>query len=451
MYRLLVVDDEDIITDSLAYMLETTPRIELDVYKAYSAIEALAYCRKSAFDIVVTDIQMPGMSGIELLKEIHKAWPRCQVIFLTGYDEFEYAYQAVQYHAARYIFKNEGDEVLLDAIAECAAVIDRELYATELLSRAEDQMRRYLPIMRQSLLRSLLTEEMPRTADLDADFKRLDIPLNINRPVMLLAAWLSMPVTGETASAVDFAVREKIGHAAASEISWMGGNSIVWIIQPIRDAGLTHAQAAVKGMAESLQRYSTAVLRCKISFVFDSAAVDWEKLPSGFTRLKFIADNWFERYSDIAIADIAYFLDTSPGGNETDRQAVIRYYNQHYQKSGDMLTDRLLSYIRENLDKDLSLYTLSEQVFLNPSYLSRRFKEITGKNIVDTIADLRVDKACELLRETAYRINKIAALVGYEYPAHFTKMFKRRTGMTPQEYRDAAHTGGYIPPNVKKE
>ena len=116
-----------------------------------------------------------------------------------------------------------------------------------------------------------------------------------------------------------------------------------------------------------------------------------------------------------------------------------------------MLTDRLLSYIRENLDKDLSLYTLSEQVFLNPSYLSRRFKEITGKNIVDTIADLRVDKACGLLRETTYRINKIAVLVGYEYPAHFTKMFKRRTSMTPQEYRDAAYTGGYIPPNVKKE
>jgi two-component system response regulator YesN len=444
VYRLLVVDDEDIITDSLAYMLETTPRIELDVYKAYSAVEALEYCRKSAFDIVVTDIQMPGMSGIELLKEIHKAWPRCQVIFLTGYDEFEYAYQAVQYHAVRYIFKTEGDEVLLDAIAECVTVIDQELYATELLSRAEDQMRRYLPIMRQSILRSLLTEEAPRTADTDADFKRLDIPLDLNRPVMLLAAWLGVPVTGDTAGAVDFVLRGKIGHAAASEIGWMGGDSIVWIIQPVHDVDFTHAQSAVKGMAESLQRYCSAVLRCKISFVFDSVAMDWAKLPSGFTRLKFIVANWTDRHSDIAIADIAYFLDTSSDGNKPDCQT-------HYQKSGDILTDRLLSYIRENLDKDLSLYTLSERVFLNPSYLSRRFKEVTGKNIADTIADLRVDKARRLLRETTCRINKIAALVGYEYPAHFTKMFKRRTGMTPQEYRDAAYDDAHIPPNVKKE
>lgn len=68
MYRVLVVDDEEMITDSLAGMLEETPQYELDVYKAYSGTEALRLLNEFQFDIVVSDICMPGITGIELAK-----------------------------------------------------------------------------------------------------------------------------------------------------------------------------------------------------------------------------------------------------------------------------------------------------------------------------------------------------------------------------------------------
>lgn len=64
LYRILVVDDEELITDSLAGMLAEAPQYELDVYKAYSGSEALELLNEQQFDIVVSDICMPGISGI---------------------------------------------------------------------------------------------------------------------------------------------------------------------------------------------------------------------------------------------------------------------------------------------------------------------------------------------------------------------------------------------------
>jgi two-component system response regulator YesN len=115
---------------------------------------------------------------------------------------------------------------------------------------------------------------------------------------------------------------------------------------------------------------------------------------------------------------------------------LLEINNQEHKQTSDILANRVLSYIHENLSADLSLYALSEKVFLNSSYLSRRFKEATGRNISDTVTDLRISEACRLLRQGSYRISRISAIVGYESPAYFSRIFKRKMGLTPQEYRD---------------
>ena len=96
----------------------------------------------------------------------------------------------------------------------------------------------------------------------------------------------------------------------------------------------------------------------------------------------------------------------------------------------------ILRHIQEHLSGDLSLTALSEMVYLNPSYLSRRFKEVTGMNLKDTILKFRMEESCRLLSGTTNRIKNIAAQVGFESAAHFSRIFKQETGLTPQEYRD---------------
>jgi two-component system response regulator YesN len=144
-------------------------------------------------------------------------------------------------------------------------------------------------------------------------------------------------------------------------------------------------------------------------------------------------DNAFRLFlSDTMNADVAQRVQ----GFVQLADQLLQIDSQEHKQTGDVLTNRVLSLIHENLSADLSLYALSEKVFLNPSYLSRRFKEVTGKNISDVVIELRINEACRLLREASDKVSRISVMVGYESPAYFSKVFKRKTGLTPQEYRD---------------
>lgn len=116
MYRLLIVDDLPIIVDGLLELFEQTAHLELDVMKAYSGEEALEVLQNHRIDIVISDIKMPGLEGIELLREIKSQWPSCKVIFLTGYNEFHYARSAITYGGFEYILKVESDEKIIESV-----------------------------------------------------------------------------------------------------------------------------------------------------------------------------------------------------------------------------------------------------------------------------------------------------------------------------------------------
>ncbi len=109
------MDDEPLVTDTLeALILKSMP--DLEVQAANSGTEALELLDRNAFDVVVTDVSMPRISGLDLLDHIRKQGSGCYVIVLTAYDSFEYAYKASQYDDVRFILKIEPPEVILAAI-----------------------------------------------------------------------------------------------------------------------------------------------------------------------------------------------------------------------------------------------------------------------------------------------------------------------------------------------
>lgn len=81
MGNLLIVDDEPDILESLEEMFKYESGLDIDVYVAKSATNAVRLLEKIKFDVVMTDIKMPGMNGIELFKLIKENWPKCRVIF----------------------------------------------------------------------------------------------------------------------------------------------------------------------------------------------------------------------------------------------------------------------------------------------------------------------------------------------------------------------------------
>jgi len=93
-------------------------------------------------------------------------------------------------------------------------------------------------------------------------------------------------------------------------------------------------------------------------------------------------------------------------------------------------------YIRNHYQEPISLASLAEQFYLHPNYLSRLFKEKTGKNFIDYITEIRMDKVKEMLADPNGKISDISQAVGYENPRYFSKVFKHTTGFTPREYRE---------------
>ena len=93
MMSLLIVDDEMRIADSLYAMIQDAFQERLAVRRCYSAAEAQALMEKTPVNILLTDINMPNISGLELHRWVSGRWPMTRVIYLTGYSDFEYEFQ----------------------------------------------------------------------------------------------------------------------------------------------------------------------------------------------------------------------------------------------------------------------------------------------------------------------------------------------------------------------
>lgn len=124
------------------------------------------------------------------------------------------------------------------------------------------------------------------------------------------------------------------------------------------------------------------------------------------------------------------------------RRELIRYFEQlsekiRIQTSGfnNAIIEKAKQLIEQNFTRELTLQTLAGELAIHPVWLSHLFKKETGQNFSDYVTELRVGRAKELLRESSLKIYEIAASIGYQDLQHFGKLFKRRTGMTPKEYR----------------
>ena len=103
---------------------------------------------------------------------------------------------------------------------------------------------------------------------------------------------------------------------------------------------------------------------------------------------------------------------------------------------GNPIVTNVIKYIQFNLEKDLTLDNISRQFYMSNSYLSTLFKKHTGVTIQDYVQSLRIDRVCDLLRNTDRTIEGIADRVRYNSNSYLHKLFKEKIGMTMREYRN---------------
>ncbi|MCD1257264.1 response regulator [Paenibacillus athensensis] len=117
MFSLLIVDDHKHLVESMLTTIAWQQYGVAHVYGAHSGYEALELMLSRDIDVLVTDIRMPGMSGLELIERVRAGWPGVDCILLTGFADFQYAQKAIELQAAHYLLKPVRDEELLPLIA----------------------------------------------------------------------------------------------------------------------------------------------------------------------------------------------------------------------------------------------------------------------------------------------------------------------------------------------
>lgn len=113
---LLIVDDEWIIADSLSSMEEWAERSIKVIGTAGNGYEAIRIMEEQPVDLVVTDIRMPDMDGLQLLQHIYEQMPQTKVILISGYEDFSYAKKALTYQAKGYVLKPIDTDELLEIV-----------------------------------------------------------------------------------------------------------------------------------------------------------------------------------------------------------------------------------------------------------------------------------------------------------------------------------------------
>lgn len=183
MYSVLLVDDERIIREGV-YELLSMSGLELEVTMAASAVEAISVLEDRKIDIVLMDICMPQMSGLELYDVIRDRWPHSKMIFLTGHVEFDYVYKVHQH--ARYVLKAEEDAKIVEAVQESINEIENDLLLEQAtLNRCAHQQRnRYYERL---LLLKELVEGSAEAGDVTQELlDQLEADLDLARPVYCL-------------------------------------------------------------------------------------------------------------------------------------------------------------------------------------------------------------------------------------------------------------------------
>ncbi|MGQ7280674.1 response regulator [Brevibacillus thermoruber] len=195
MYTLLLIDDEEDVREGVVREIDWQAYGFAVVGTAENGQEALEKMERSVPDIVVTDIKMPFMDGLELAAVVKERYPTVKIVILTGFDEFEYARKAVKLQIDEYVLKPFSAGELIDALLKVRARLDEEAAEKKNIRLLKEHYQKSLPVLREVFLTSLITRRLPE-ADIREKAHAYQIDLEGNGFVVG-AVSIDRPCVGE--------------------------------------------------------------------------------------------------------------------------------------------------------------------------------------------------------------------------------------------------------------
>ncbi|WP_337099928.1 response regulator transcription factor [Paenibacillus sp. YIM B09110] len=403
MYRLLIVDDEPVIVEGLYHLFQQVTDMELDIITAYSGNEALDWLNRTRIDIVLSDIQMPGLNGIQLMEEIQQRWPACRVVMFTGYSDFEYVYRSIRHEGVRYLLKSEGDDVVLDTVRKMVAEIKDKLKAEQWTELIENQMRNELPLLQKEFILDVLYD--PATAEelTNGQLERLNISLSSDRHVIPLIARLDPsdnPITMDEQTRQLYALKQALERCLEERFRFVAISlkHTFWyvIVQPIELTPVSDAALYVREALAVAQRICSESFELSVSFVHSANEVSWKGLGRAFPYMNGLLDYRIGQEKEVILSEPLEQADVSKGLS-VERLKLVEGYLMSGNDKG------FVAFVEEWIGNEESFggratQAYAENYYTLIVYLLQSFQRWGLTEKLSTIIDLRA-----LLRLDGYR------------------------------------------------
>ena len=356
---------------------------------------ALPMIRETKPDILLTDIRMPFMDGLTLAKQVKQELPEIKIIVLSGYDDFNYAKQAISIGVEEYLLKPVTSDTLIVELTKVADVInrsqklnrdtDQELFISNMLDASRKLAEQFFSAKEQA------QKEPEKKPEDELDIRKVDVHSISQERVQEF-------LNGGNAAETETFVR-------------------------------SYFESMGEGMLESVMLRQYVLVKA----MFITAAF-LEKF--GLEK---------EKTTDVLgeLSNPAAFADSV----DHAREYMVRLLALAVEQRG-LLADRghaelieeAKRYIRENYrNEDMSLQTVAAHVNVSSNHFSAIFKKETGETFIDYLTSVRIEKAKELLCCTSMKTSDVGFEVGYRDPHYFSSIFKKTVGRPPKEYRRSAH------------
>ncbi|QGQ94516.1 response regulator [Paenibacillus psychroresistens] len=492
--RIVLIEDEPLAMEELMYILK--PYSEQHTLVCYeNGEDALEGALKAAPDIIISDIRMPGLSGLETLQRLSLINPQLQAIMLSGYNDFEYARTAIKLGAKEYILKPVVDKELYEVLDRLIASVITEEHKIQMamdwsLTRMMHGLNNNQEAKREEnlsgnwlicvvLLRNwnsehtwtlsslsmklfqewLQTQFLHNTKcfDMDGHIRIIMIPVlktdkesNLRQKVNLIHDFVHKhekvvhTVYHLKKDQEVFEASYRICLRLLEDQARLDMSTFMPILQP---QNLISVWDSVRLIELHVRESEYAKLNMELRRMLDSlhrAAINLKQisvfLSDFFYALKYnlnLNKNDMESFSMDSMYEFIKTCDTYSKLQEwlLGKLGGMMVGNTLDKSNPKQIIPVLLDYVQQNYSETIHLQDFAVKYHLSTGYLSKLFKAETGSNFSEYIMEIRMNKAQELINGGYKKIAEISKMVGYEDAKFFSQTFKRWSGVTPQDYK----------------
>lgn len=185
MYKVLLVDDERIILNGISRIVNWERCGTELAGTARNGLEAMDFITAAPPDIIISDIRMPGMDGLELVAKVNAAYPHIRFILLSGFSEFDYAKAAMQYGVKHYLLKPCNESLIEDSLTELAEDIRQSEGREQFVQNLKHRLDKVMPHVKEQFLKEFVTNKTYGSQDWDYYCKLFNLHWE-HRPVRLI-------------------------------------------------------------------------------------------------------------------------------------------------------------------------------------------------------------------------------------------------------------------------